>query len=360
MEPKYKLKQIIKELEKIKGRHTELVTVYVPAGFNLNVITSHLSQELGTAQNIKSKTTRKNVINALEKVLQELKKYKKTPENGMAIFCGNVSGEEGRPEYKIWVIEPPEPLGIRLYRCDQQFILDPLKDMLEAKYAYGLLLIDDKNACIGVLKGKRVVCLKEMKSIVPGKFKAGGQSAPRFQRLREELKKDWFRKVSQTAIEEFKKIENLRGILLGGPGPTKEIFLNGGWLKEFGKKVIGVKDVGYTTENGLRDLVEKCEDILQKEEIMEEKRIVGEFLENLAKETGLAIYGENEVRKALEAGAVEKLLLSEEIPIEKIEEFSEIAKQFSTQVFIISTETPEGEQLFRLGGFGAIARYRLG
>ena len=61
-EDKYKLKKLKKELEKLKGRHTELVSVYVPAGYNLQLISDHISQEIGTATNIKSKLTRKNVI----------------------------------------------------------------------------------------------------------------------------------------------------------------------------------------------------------------------------------------------------------------------------------------------------------
>ena len=58
---KYKLKKLIKMLGKIKGRHTELVSVYVPVGYSLNEISNQLRQEQGTADNIKSKAVRKNV-----------------------------------------------------------------------------------------------------------------------------------------------------------------------------------------------------------------------------------------------------------------------------------------------------------
>ncbi|MCK4714667.1 MAG: peptide chain release factor 1, partial [Candidatus Aenigmarchaeota archaeon] len=63
--------------------------------------------------NIKSKTTRKNVTAALEKAVQELKLYKRTPPNGMALFSGNVSGRVGVRDVKVWVIEPPNPLSIK-------------------------------------------------------------------------------------------------------------------------------------------------------------------------------------------------------------------------------------------------------
>ena len=88
----YKLKKIIKELDNLRGRHTELVSLYVPAGFSLHEINGMLSQEISLTQNVKSKTVRKNVISALTKIVQHLKLYKKTPENGLVVFCGNVSG----------------------------------------------------------------------------------------------------------------------------------------------------------------------------------------------------------------------------------------------------------------------------
>jgi peptide chain release factor subunit 1 len=104
-----KLKALIGELEKIRGRHTELVTVLIPAGYGLNNVVTQIRQEQGTAQNIKSKTVRKNVMSALEKTLGHLRLYKKTPENGLAVFCGNVSQREGVADIEIWAIEPPEP-----------------------------------------------------------------------------------------------------------------------------------------------------------------------------------------------------------------------------------------------------------
>ena len=58
---KLKLEETIEELEKLKGRHTELVTVYIPSGFNISTVIRQLEAEAGTATNIKSKNTRKNV-----------------------------------------------------------------------------------------------------------------------------------------------------------------------------------------------------------------------------------------------------------------------------------------------------------
>ena len=77
------------ELGSIRGRHTELVSVYIPEGSDILKTTQQLEQEQGTASNIKDKKTRTHVIDSLEKLIRHLRLYKKNPENGLAAFAGN-------------------------------------------------------------------------------------------------------------------------------------------------------------------------------------------------------------------------------------------------------------------------------
>ena len=195
---KYELRKFIDELSKYRGRHTELVSVYVPAGYDLNKIISHLQQEQSTAMNIKSATTRKNVIAALERMIQHLKVIGRTPPNGLAVFSGNIAEKEGEQNIKVWSIEPPEPLKIRIYRCDKQFILGPLEEMIEARELYGLIVMDRRDAHIALLKGKAIVPLIKTHSEVPGKFKAGGQC----------LAPDTLVQLSDGRIVEIKELHN--------------------------------------------------------------------------------------------------------------------------------------------------------
>ena len=172
---KDELEELLEELEDYRGRHTELVSVYISVDANLNLVSRQLEQEKSTASNIKSKSNKNNVMDALEKIARELKGYRKTPENGLVLFAGNISKVEGQPKVELWVIEPPEKLRVRLYRCDQQFVLDPLREMLEAIDVYGLIVMDRKEATLGLLEGKTIKVLKKMTSGAPGKVKAGGQ-----------------------------------------------------------------------------------------------------------------------------------------------------------------------------------------
>jgi peptide subunit release factor 1 (eRF1)/intein/homing endonuclease len=172
---KLKLKKIVSELRSHKAPHTEFVTVYIPSGYDMTKIIQHLAEEQGTASNIKSAATRKNVQNALEKMIQHLRTIGNTPENGFAVFSGNVAAGEGKQDVRVWSIEPPIQLNTRIYRCDKNFVTDLLEEMMVNKEVYGLVVMDRRDATIALLKGKSIVPMQKTHSEVPGKTKAGGQ-----------------------------------------------------------------------------------------------------------------------------------------------------------------------------------------
>ncbi len=355
---KRKLKKFINELEDYRGRNTELVTVYAPAGYKLSNVVQHLQEEQGTAKNIKSSSTRKNVISALEKMIRKAKAYKRTPKNGLALFSGNVSDREGHTDVQAWAIEPPAPLNKRLYRCDKEFVLEPLKDMVETDSVFGLVVLDRRDAMFGLLKGKSIISLRKTHSEVPGKMKKGGQSAQRFARIREEAGKKHFKKIAEYMKEEFLKRKKIKGIIIGGPSSTIRSFLNKNYITgDLEKKILGTKNLGYTGEVGLKELVDKSQDLIDNYELNQEKTLLKKFFKNLGKDTGLVSYGESDVMKKLKIGAVDKVLVSESVSDEKMDELEEEADKVSSEVVLISSETPEGRQLKEMGGLAALLRY---
>jgi peptide chain release factor subunit 1 len=357
---RFKLKQFVKEVEGHRGRGTELVSVYVPAGYDLSKIIQHLAQEQGTATNIKSTATRKNVIDALERMIQHLKLYDRTPEHGLVAFAGNVSEREGQSDLQVWSIEPPVPLNQRLYRCDKEFIVEPLKLMAEDEHVFGMIVLDKREGSVALLKGKTIIPLTTATSAVPGKHKSGGQSAARFERLRDGAAKEFYRRIGDYANKEFLHREDIRGILLGGPGTSKEEFLEQGQMDQRLKdKIIATKDLSYTGEFGLHELLERCEDVLAEEEVMEEKVFMQRFFSELSKSTGLASYGKDEVMRVLKLGAVDVLLLSETLDDVLIGEFEAEAQAVGSDVQIISVETREGTQLKEIGKVAAVLRYQV-
>jgi len=487
---KQKLKRFVRQLDGIRGRHTELVSVYVPAGYDIIKIIQHLQQEQGTAANIKDKTTQTHVIDSLEKMIRHLRLFKTTPPNGLAAFSGNISDKEGKSDIEVFSIEPPVPMKMRLYRCDQKFVLDVLKEMMEVKEVFGIIVLDKREGNIGLLKGTSIIEMTSMTSGVPGKTKAGGQcldketavhladgqfvrleevkvgdevqsydfnkqefvsskvlekwevtknkiykitageeiiasedhlffladgttkpaeelqvgmelfsktaqpikitniiiedkeiplidikveienflaegllvhnSAQRFARIREEAAKEFFTRIGDACNKAFLDIKDLKGILVGGPGMTKNTFLDKGYLNEqLKRKVVSIQDLGYTGPFGMKELVEKSQDALSEEAITEEVNIIQKFLSILAKDQKMVSYGEAEVNKALDMGAVDILLVSESLPDEKVEKYEDQCDEMGATFILISTDTAEGNQLRDLGGVAAILRFSL-
>ncbi len=356
LKSKIKLKKIVRMLAAIRGRHTELVTVYVPKDYSLHEVTNQISNEKSTSENIKSKSVRNNVTSALDKIVRHLQMYKKTPENGLAIFCGNISEKEGIADIKLTVIEPPEPIRTKIYWCDQNFVLDPLKEMVEEKEIYGIICMDGREADIALVKGKKLENIAHMDSIVPGKFRAGGQSSARFARVREGLLHDWFKKIAEISNKAFSE-NPVNGILVSGSGPTKDNFLKEGLLHAgVQKKILGTVDTSYTGDHGIEETLVKGEHLIKESAITKEKNLLQHFFAELHKSHGTAIYG-SAVKGEIEMGKVSTIILSEAIPDEQMEEFESIAEQFGTKIEIVSQETQEGKQFLGLGGIGALLRY---
>ena len=353
------IKHFIKEVESIRGRHTELISVYVPSGYEITAKIDQLKQEQGTATNIKSKSTRDNVIASLEKMIQHLKSFPSTPPNGLIVFSGNASDREGQQDYKVWSIEPPIPMNQNLYRCDKEFVTDILHDMADDKIIFGLVVMDKREGNIAFLKGKTIIPLKEMHSAVPGKHKTGGQSAQRFERLREGAAIEFYKRIAQHMLDEFLSSHTeIQGIIVGGPGHTKHEFVDGGYITDqLKRKIIAVKDLSYTGEFGLQELLEKSEDVLSSEEVVKEKQLMQRFFETLAKEQEKAAYGLSDVKRLTTMGAVDIILVSESIDEEIIDELEELANNVGSTVELISNETREGAQLKDMGGVAAILRY---
>lgn len=354
------LEELLKELENYKGRATELISVYISEGYDVNSVQKQLEAEKSTAKNIKSTSTRKNVSEALDKIVRHLKGLKRTPENGLAVFSGNVSMVEGQDDLQLWAIEPPLPLKIRLYRCDKDFVLDPLRDQLSVKEIFGLVVMDRKEATIGVLEGKRIELIQKMTSGIPSKVRAGGQSSQRFHRITEGLTKDFYKRIAAEIKEAFFENPKLKGILVGGPIPTKDEFIEGSYLTtQLQEKIIGRIDLGDTDESGLKELVKKSQDILASQEIIHEEKLLEKFFETLGENKEMVAYKEDEIRKALQYGAVDILLLSKEYDKIKANELKVLAENIGSTIEIISTETSEGKQFKNLSGVGALFRFKI-
>lgn len=407
VQQKYRLKKLISALKEKEGRGTELISLYIPPKRRISDVVGYLREEYSTASNIKSDLTRKHVQDAIVKTIERLKFIDEAPETGLVVFCGAIPQDGvGSERMEIYTVVPPEPINISLYRCDSHFHLEYLEELLKEKEVYGLISIDVNSAAAGILEGSRLKVISTHTSGIPGKHRAGGQSARRFERLREMEINEYFRRVARKVNQAFldeEYADRIRGIIVGGPGYTKKDFAKSGHLDyRVEKAIIDYVDTNYAGEEGIREIVEKAEKLMEDARYIEEKRLVDGFIEEASKDTGLATYGLMETMRALSNGAVDTLIIVDDfkgkIVVEKcptclhtrektvtkipeeaeetcpacgkttliresenpiLDYLQEVGEKFNVKIEVVSSKTEYGKIFKQLGGIGAILRYRL-
>ena len=400
---RYEFKKALHELSELKGRGTELISLYIPPGKQIYDVVQYLREEYSTSSNIKSKSTRKNVLSAIESIMSKLKYYKSPPENGLVFFVGHVASRGDQTEMYSKIIEPPEPIQTFMYKCDSMFHTELLGSMLEEKEIYGLIVMDRKEATIGLLSGTNIQVISNEQSLVPSKHHQGGQSSRRYERLIEIAAHEYFKKIGEIVNNSFVPIiKDIKAVFIGGPGSTKDFFFERDYLRnEVKQKVKELFDIGYTDETGLRELVEKAAGTVKDMKISREKDLMNRFMLEIKKnDGGLGVYGIPAILAALEQKSLDILLLSEGIDMYRIEytcqscsnhvvlyrqnkddmpcpkcgatmqatqsedlveTFYRMAEESGTTVELISEESDEGKLLKKaFGGAAGILRYAAG
>ena len=408
----YRTKKLLENLSNKRGFHTELISVYIPHDRKVSDVTNYLKNEISESQNIKSKLTRKNVLDGISSLLGQLRNINEVPEKGLVMFSGAIpqNNTPGTEKNELYIIQPPDKVKTFRYHCASEFLLWPLEEMLQPKETFGLIVVGRKESAVGYIRGNHVAVVREFTSGIHGKHRAGGQSQKRYERLIEEGEKRFYRRISEEMNNIFLPIEDLSGIFIGGPGPSKEKFVNDESLDyRLREKIIDVVDLGYGGSEGIRALIEKIKDKIENVKYIREKQIMQRFMKEISNDTGLATYGLIEVQKALNFSAVDTLILSEKLDSYKIklecsncgyienrtsregelnqikskiqeescpkcssnnfnitetksiiDELGDIAETTGTDVEILSAETEQGEMLYStFGGIVAILRYKL-
>ena len=354
------LKTIIQELKKWKAPATVLLSLYIPPGRPMSDVLSLLRQEYAITDNIKLKKTRNAVQRALSAAMDRLSKIPKVPETGLALFCGE---DMDTRDFICIMFAPPDPVPVFFYRTDKYFHTEFLEEMVVESNLVGLIIVERDAATIGLLKGSRLEVLEELEDYIPGKHHRGGQSQRRFDRIIEQMVHEFYKRVADHAKERFEpylKQGKLKAILIGGPAYSKYDFLEGNYLDYRLKQLVLPKliDVAYQGESGLREMVMKASDILKEQMYVDALKAVEEFKLHLAKDDGLIVYGEEEVKQALQMGAIKTLIIDEDRS--DAHEWAELAKKYGAKPVYLSEDVPEGAWIKKtFGGIVGILRYRI-
>lgn len=211
---------------------------------------------------------------------------------------------------------------------------------------YYFVVIDDETAFIESLKSYGIQSLGKIDSHKTGKHYASDYSEDRY-----------LREVYDSLARMVPEGSSI--IVLGG-GFTRDKFVQ--LAKSFQSKFTFVTfPTARSDEGAVWEFLNspESEGILKDFRLSGDTRLVDEFLKRL-KTSEEATYGYESVRKAIELGSVEVLIVSEEkFRSDQGRDLLEIADNFGTSVHIISLTGEKGNIVKNFGGYCALLRYKI-
>jgi len=300
------------------------------------------------------------------------------------------------------------PINTSLYLCDNKFHTEDLNELLMDDEAFGFIIMDGNGCLYGTVQGSNREVLHKFSVDLPKKHGRGGQSALRFARLRLEKRHNYVRKVAELATQLFVpdgQKPNVQGIVLAGSADFKtELMRSDLFDPRLQKIVIKMVDVSYGGENGFNQAFELSADSLANVKLMKEKKLLQKYFDQIAQDTGCYCFMVDDTLKGLEMGAVEDLIVWDNLEVQRItvrnnqtseesvlhltneqiqddkffrdektgveletidkmplvEWFAENYKNFGCKLEFITDRSAEGSQFVKgFGGIGGILRWKV-
>ncbi|KAJ3325440.1 translation termination factor eRF1 [Boothiomyces sp. JEL0866] len=403
----WKVKKLIKNLEAARGNGTSMISLILPPKDQISRAVKMLADEYGTASNIKSRVNRLSVLGAITSTQQKLKLFTKVPPNGLIIYCGTILTDEGKEKKVNIDIEPFKPINQSLYMCDNKFHTQALSALLEDDAKFGFIVMDGNGTLFGTLAGSTREIIHKISVDLPKKHGRGGQSAVRFSRLRLEARHNYVRKIAELAVQFFIKNDkcNVAGIVLAGSADFKTVLSQSDMFDQrLAAKIITIIDVSYGGEQGFNEAIQLAGETLSNVKFVQEKKLIRKYFDEISLDTGKYCFGVEDTFKALELGAVEYLILYENletnryvlknpqtgeetvkildkkgeaeasnfvdpesgVALETVEQttllewLAENYKQYGCTLEFVTNKSQEGSQFVKgFGGIGGLLRYKV-
>jgi protein pelota len=224
-----------------------------------------------------------------------------------------------------------------------QWKIHQLERLKKAGRRFSVLfcLIDRDGADFGLLSSSG---LEALAGISPKRARKG---------FDEENREEFYKKIM-----DYLEQKKANTVVVAGPGFERENLL--AYIREKNKilaEKIHTEHAHETGKNGMQEIIRKTGGrILKDSRVAEETQWVEKLLAEIAKD-GLVVYGMDETAAAVNMGAVETLLVSEN-RLAECETIMETAEKMNGKVVIISAEHESGEKFLGIGGIGGLLRFR--
>jgi peptide chain release factor subunit 1 len=391
----WKMKKLYKKLRDVRGNGTSMISLIAPPNSQVSQLNRLLTEEYGTATNIKSRVNRLSVLDAITSTQQRLKLYNKIPTNGLLLYCGTIINEDGKEKRLTIDLEPFKPINTSLYMCDNKFHVEVLNELMEDEDVYGFIIMNGDGSLYGTLQGNTKNIIYQFNVELPKKHGRGGQSSVRFARLRMEARHNYLRKVAELATQYFITDNkcNVKGLILAGSADFKtELSKSDLFDQRLHTKIIQIVDIAYGGLNGFNQAIQLASESLGNLRFIIERKLLLQYFTEIDIDSGKYCFGIKDLIFSLELGAVETCLIFENLMdeifiikhkisnqeivnidnifdkdeydlIESILFIDWIAnnyQKYGTNIEFISDGSPEGNQFIKgFSGIGGLLRWKV-
>lgn len=263
-----------------------------------------------------------------------------------------VEGPQDLGAHHTLVVEPDPRYDLRIAkpRGIQDHHYQRIKEAQEAakRPLVALVAMDDEEATVAILRQYGVQTVAQIRGRTgSGKMYPGSE------------KPDEYYGQVLAALRHAKPVD--APLVVVGPGFAREHFLEFARSREPGLlKGMVTEGTGQAGAVGIQEALKRgiVERIQAQQQVARDTVLVEELLAEIGKD-GLATYGPDHVRRALEGGAVRLLLVSDEVMRTPAgEDLLKLSKSMAAESHIVATTHEAGRKLHALGGVAALLRYR--
>ena len=179
---------------------------------------------------------------------------------------------------------------------------------------FAIVLISGKRTEYYLHNVNSTKFLKKIEEDLPNQHKTGGQSAPRFGRIRDE-KINWYAKKIVELMVNFYVSEGkfrLKGLVIAGPAEMKDLVSEQDlFIKYFSKNLLKTLTIAEINERSINNVIVMASDVLTSN--LDENNLIKEFDEKLSVpgQIDLIIFGIKEVIFAFDVGELKEIYVGE-------------------------------------------------
>lgn len=213
-----------------------------------------------------------------------------------------------------FLFSPPHPVKKFFYRCDRKFHLDDLLKLYETHEDYAIVLVSGKRCELYYHNINQTKLIKTLDIDLPNQHRTGGQSAQRFERIRDEKIKAYVTKICELMIQYYvlNGVFKCKGLIIAGPAEIKEnVKEHELFTKFFSRYLLKTCTISEINLQSIHQVIQMSSEILSNRDTEQNEIDNFEKLILNPEKIDLIVFGETDVLNSFNEKQLETIYVNE-------------------------------------------------